>query len=94
MGYETGGNVTSEDLAVDSPYNTYLYKGLPPTPICSPSLWAIEAAMAPADTEYLYFFIIEDGVYSNHTFSKTYEEHHSAYVKALEEQAAANENKE
>ena len=90
MGYVTGGAVTTEDLQADSPYNTYLYGGLPPTPICSPSMWALEAAMNPADTNYLFFFIIEDGNYSNHTFTETYEEHSAAYAAALEEQAAAN----
>lgn len=91
MGYVTGGAVTSQDLTKDSPYNTYLHKGLPPTPICSPSLWAIQAAMHPADTDFMFFFIIEDGVYSNHTFSRTYEEHNSAYNVALAEQKAASE---
>jgi len=85
MGYVTGGAVSADDLKEDSPYNTYLYKGLPPTPICSPSLWAIEAAMEPADTKYYYFFIIEDGTYSNHTFSETYEEHDKKYAAALKE---------
>lgn len=85
MGYVTGGAVSASDLQEDSPYNTYLYKGLPPTPICSPSLWAIEAAMKPADTPYYYFFIIEEPDYSNHTFSETYEEHDTAYAAALEE---------
>lgn len=85
MGYVTGGAVSADDLKEDSPYNTYLYKGLPPTPICSPSLWAIEAAMEPADTEYYYFFIIEEGAYSNHTFSETYEEHDKKYKEALRE---------
>ena len=89
MSYVTDGVVTSEDLTVDSPYNTYYYKGLPPTPICTPSGWAIEAAMYPADTDDLFFFIIEADGYSNHTFSKTYEEHESAYQAALEEQRAA-----
>ncbi len=93
MGYETGGAVTSEDLTKDSPYNTYLHKGLPPTPICSPSLWNIEAAMEPADTDYMYFFIIESDNYSKHTYSKTYEEHDSAYAEALKEQAEANGEK-
>lgn len=92
MGYETGGAVTEKDLQTESAYNTYLHKGLPPTPICTPSLWAIQAAMEPADTEYFFFFIIDDGVYSNHTFSKTYEEHDSAYKEALAEQKAANAN--
>lgn len=92
MSYVTDGVVTSEDLTKDSPYNTYYYKGLPPTPICTPSGWAIEAAMHPADTEDYFFFIIEDGVYSNHTFSKTYEEHEAAYAVALKEQMEANTN--
>ena len=91
MSYVTGGTVTSDDLHQDSPYNTYYYKGLPPTPICTPSLWAIEAAMYPADTDYLFFFIIESEDYSNHTFSVTYEEHESAYAEALREQRAAIE---
>ena len=90
MGYVTGGNVTADDLKQDSAYNTYLHKGLPPTPICSPSLWAIQAALEPADTPYYFFFIIEDGVYSNHTFSEDYETHHEAYTKALQEQREAN----
>lgn len=89
MGYVTGGTISSADLSTESPYNTYLYKGLPPTPICSPSEWAIDAAMHPADTDYLFFFIIEDGDYKNHTFSRTYEEHDAAYSAALAEQAQA-----
>lgn len=94
MGYVTGGAVDAEDLKTDSPYNTYLYQGLPPTPICSPSQWAIEAAVEPADTEYYYFFIIEEGDYSNHTFSETYEEHDEAYAAALEEMAGTSKSKE
>ena len=93
MGYETGGAVTSEDLTKDSPYNTYLHKGLPPTPICSPSLWNIQAAMEPADTEYMYFFIIETEGYSKHTYSKTYEEHDEAYAAALKEMEEAKGEK-
>ena len=89
MGYVTNGAATADDLKKESPYNTYLNGGLPPTPICSPSMWALEAAMEPADTEYLFFFIIENGDYSNHTFTKTYEEHDAAYAKALEELADA-----
>ena len=94
MSYVTEGTVTSEDLKEDSPYNTYYYKGLPPTPICTPSLWAIQAAMYPADTDYMFFFIIESENYSNHTFSVTYEEHESSYAHALEEQREANERAE
>lgn len=87
ISYETGQGFQQSDLTQDSPYNTYLYKGLPPTPISSPSEWAIDAAMHPSDTEYLFFFIIEDGTYSNHTFTKTFEEHDAAYAAALAEQA-------
>ena len=49
------GAPTAEMLEVDSPYNTRLYQGLPPTPICSPSLAAIQAALNPEDTDYLYY---------------------------------------
>ncbi len=49
------------DTNLDSPYNTYHNKGLPPTPICSPSLASLKAAAAPANTDYLYFFASKDG---------------------------------
>ncbi len=78
MGYVTGGNVTAEDLKKESPYNTYLHKGLTPTPICSPSMASIKAAMAPADTKYLYFWITED----NHSFSETYDQHQRVIANA------------
>jgi len=65
--------VTVEDWeAVDSPYSTYLYPGLPPGPICSPGLSAIQAVLEPADTEYLFFLAKGDG---SHAFATTYEEH-------------------
>ena len=79
MMYVTGGEVTASDLQTDSPYNTYLYTGLTPTPICSPSLASIQAAMEPAETKYLYFFI-NDKV---HQFSETYEEHQQAINESL-----------
>lgn len=65
-------DLTVEDLRSDSPYNTYLYKGLPPTPIGSPSLDAIQAALSPAKTDYLYFMADYSGV--TH-FCKTYSCH-------------------
>lgn len=86
MGYVTGGDVTADDLKVDSPYNTYLHKGLTPTPICSPSLDSIQAALAPSPTNYYYFLIIENGSYSNHTFSETYDQHQEAIAKAQADQ--------
>ena len=60
------------DLKIDSPYNTYLYKGLPPAPIANPSLTALKAAAHPADVPYLYF--VADGS-GGHVFSETLEKH-------------------
>lgn len=59
-------------LEIDSPYNTYKYLGLPPTPICSPSKESFEAVLTDAGTEYLYFFADFKG---NNVFSVTYQEH-------------------
>ncbi len=53
---------------VNSPYNTYIYAGLPPGPICEPSLNSIQAALEPATTDYLYFLAKGDG---SHAFAKT-----------------------
>ncbi len=85
MRYVTGGEVTADDLKVESPYNTYLNQGLPPTPVCTPDYACIEAALHPAKTEYLYFLLIDDDGYSNHTFSNTYEEHLAAIERARQE---------
>lgn len=65
--------------ATISPYNTYLHDGLPPGPICSPSLKSILAAQAPAHHEYLYYVAMPDG---HHIFAKTYEEHLKNVAKA------------
>ncbi len=65
-----------KDLKKDSPYNTYLYKGLPPTPICNPGLNSILAVLFPAKVDYLYFVSKRNG---RHYFSKTYKEHLKAY---------------
>lgn len=53
--------VLTKDLEIDHPYNTYLHKGLPPGPICSPRIDAIEAALYPEKTNYYYFFATTDG---------------------------------
>lgn len=53
-----GGTVTQADLALNTPYNTYLYSGLPPTPICFPSPASLHAALAPAPGDWLYFVLV------------------------------------
>ena len=65
-------SISSSTMAIDSPYNTYKYYGLTPTPICNPSIQSITAAIEPEDTEYLYFCAKGDG---SHVFAFTYEEH-------------------
>jgi len=64
--------LTLEDLKIDSPYNTYLYTGLPPGPICNPGLDSIKAALNPVETANWYYLSDKEG---NTYYSKTYEEH-------------------
>lgn len=64
--------ITFADTEIQNPYNTYQNMGLPPGPIASPGLKAIQAVLAPEDNEYLYFVAEKDG---HHRFTKTYEEH-------------------
>ena len=64
--------VLFKDLEIDSPYNTYKYKGLPPGPINNPGKDAILAALYPEQNKYLYF--VADGK-GGHSFSKTFNEH-------------------
>jgi UPF0755 protein len=66
------GAIYRSDLHFDSPYNTYLYPGLPPGPIANPGLASLQAAIAPAATDYLYFVSDNQG---HHRFSRTLEEH-------------------
>jgi len=66
------------DLVVDHPYNTYVRPGLPPGPIASPGLEAIQAALAPAPVRYLYFVARDD---RRHYFSTTMEEHSAAVTR-------------
>jgi UPF0755 protein len=76
------GEVTLADLEVDSPYNTYLYPGLPPTPIGGVRTASIAAAAQPEDTEYYYYVLIDtDGT---HGFSETLEEHNLKKEEAKE----------
>ena len=66
------GNLTRENLHVDSPYNTYRYAGLPPGPIANPGRASLEAAAQPADVPYVYFVSRGDG---SHAFASTLNEH-------------------
>lgn len=81
MGYQAAADqwwktpvFLEEYSSVDSPYNTYLYAGLPPGPIASPGLSSIQAALQPAQHDYLYFVALPDGS-GRHVFAKTFEEH-------------------
>jgi UPF0755 protein len=72
MGEEYQGNIRRQDLLEPTPYNTYVNKGLPPTPIAMPGKAAIEAALHPADGEDLFFVARGHG---RHAFSATYSQH-------------------
>lgn len=72
------GQLTTADLQQDSPFNTYVRQGLPPTPICNPGLASIAAVVQPAKTEYYYFVATGDG---SHVFSRTLEEHNLNVAK-------------
>ena len=72
------GNLTRKHLKTPTPYNTYIIRGLPPGPIASPGLAALQAAAEPAATKYLYFVSRGDG---SHQFSRTLQEHNRAVRK-------------
>jgi UPF0755 protein len=72
-------NLSLADLEIDSPYNTYENKGLPPGPICSPSRQSLEAAIDPEQTDYLYYVLEADD--REHFFTDDYD----AFLRAKEE---------
>jgi UPF0755 protein len=72
---EYDGIIHRSDLQLDSPYNTYLYPGLPPGPIANPGLASIKAALHPADVDFLYFVSKNDG---SHFFSRHFRDHNRA----------------
>lgn len=79
-----------EDLKINSPYNTYLNKGLPPGPINNPGLASIKAALSPEEHKYIFFVATGEG---GHKFSETYDQHLSAiaeYRKKLREKKNNN----
>jgi UPF0755 protein len=74
------GNIDLSEKKKDSPYNSYLYKGLPPTPICSPNIDVIEAALDPAETDCLFYLHDSGGLIH---CAKTYKEHIANIKKYL-----------
>ncbi len=86
LGDDYDGRLYYKHLEIDSPYNTYRYKGLPPTPIALPSAASIRAALNPATTDALYF--VADGK-GGHQFSTTLEQHNRA-VKAYRRYSNGN----
>jgi len=86
VNYITGKNdprITQADRQIDSPYNTYKYPGLTPTPICSPRIESIQAAMNPASTDYFYFIHEQDGIGQVH-FAETLQEHNANISEYLD----------
>ena len=84
----TTGSLTRQELRVDSPYNTYRIRGLPPGPIASPGLESLDAVLHPAPVGYLYFVARGDG---SHIFSRTLKEHLKA-VSQYRKSQAGNES--
>ncbi len=80
LGEKYQGNLTRENMRVDTPYNTYLYKGLPPTPIAIPSVSSITAALHPEKGKALYFVARGDG---SHVFTNNLKDHRNAIVEYL-----------
>lgn len=70
----TGGGLSYDDLQTDTPYNTRKYAGLPPTPICNPSVSSIHAALYPAETDYWYYLHDNDGGIH---YARTLDEHNT-----------------
>ena len=87
--------IYEKHLKVESPYNTYRNKGLPPGPICTPSKKTIDAVLDAPQTDYIYF-VASPAFDGTHEFSATYDEHlkkRKAYQEAQNKQAAIRKNK-
>lgn len=80
LGDDYEGTLHKKDLTFQSPYNTYVTKGLPPTPIAMPSLASINAVMHPDNNDYYYFVARGDG---HHQFTKSLDDHHQAVKDAV-----------
>ncbi|MCF6238058.1 MAG: endolytic transglycosylase MltG, partial [Candidatus Marinimicrobia bacterium] len=73
---EWDGNIRRKHFSIKDPYNSYLYRGLPPGPIANPGLARILASLEPEDSQFLYFVGKNDGT-GSHDFSKTLREHNN-----------------
>ena len=85
------GTLYESDLKRDTPYNTYLHPGLPPGPVANPGLKALRAAMAPAQTDYLYFVAAGNNPQGKSLFAATIEEHNrnvAGYRHAMKQAGA------
>lgn len=92
VNYVTGKNVrqaSAEDIKIDSPYNTYRYRGLPPGPISNPGLETIKATIYPQQSPYWYFLNTEDG---RTIYSRTFEEHKNNKIKYLNSKKKSRNN--
>ncbi|MFZ2252911.1 MAG: endolytic transglycosylase MltG [Minisyncoccia bacterium] len=70
--HKKSNELTQDDLKIDSPYNTYIHTGLPPTPIANPGMESIRAVLEPTPSKYLYYLTGEDGTFY---YAETFEEH-------------------
>jgi UPF0755 protein len=69
------GQLSTPDLETDSPYNTRMNAGLPPTPIANPGRDSLEAALEPATTDYMYYVLCPKDGQGKHRFARTYDQH-------------------
>ncbi len=83
------GNLTKKDLKIDSPYNTYRYRGLPPGPIANPGKESLEAALRPSQVNYTYFVSKNDGT---HHFSSNLRKHNRAVYKYQKKRSSRSLN--
>jgi len=77
---KTSAELTQEDLRSDTPFNTYLYKGLPPSPIASPGLTSIKSVLYPTKTDYIYYLTGNNGVFY---YARTFDEHKANKARYL-----------
>lgn len=88
-----GRGLRQSELRAETPYNTYVIEGLPPTPIANPGRLSIEAVMNPEDTDFIFFVAKTLNPADGHNFAATLDEHNAnvAAYRALEAEAAANQ---